>query len=131
MSKNISDLCWIPKCHSKLSFCLKLNFVLGFCGILKILEFHLDIRELLYDKHCRLESSILSDDRRNVLRTNREELCRLIQLKEISLLDRLIQEKVISVEDKEIIEVSFIIILNVMYNVIEGIPQDKSSTTDL
>ena len=78
-----------------------------------------------------MESSLLSEDRRNVLRTNGEKLCRLIQLKEISLLDRLIQEKVISVEDKEIIEVSFIIILNIMYNVIEGIPQDKSSTTDL
>ena len=67
------------------------------------------ISELLYGKLCRLESSILSDDRRNVLRTNREELCRLIQLKEISLLDRLIQEKVISVEDKEIIEVSLLL----------------------
>ena len=91
----------------------------------------MDIRDLLYNKHCRLESSILSDDRRNVLRTNREELCRLIQLKENSLLDRLIEKGVIIQEDKETIEVSFIIILNVMYNVIEGIPQDKSSTTDL
>ena len=57
----------------------------------------------------RLGTDLLSEDRRNLLKTNKEQLSRLIQLKETILMDKLNEENVITKEDKEIIQVNRII----------------------
>ena len=55
----------------------------------------------------RLGTDLLSEDRGNLLKTNKEELARLIQLKETLLLDKLNEDNVITQQDKEVIQVSF------------------------
>ena len=57
---------------------------------------------------------IISDDRRAIIKKNRKAIKELINLRKAPILDRLHEERVITLEDKEIIEV-LVIILYYMY----------------
>ena len=64
----------------------------------------------------RLSSAIISEDRKNILKANRDEIKELINLRKAPILDRLHEDRVITLEDKEVIEVRMYINIVNMIN---------------
>ena len=53
----------------------------------------------------RVSFELISDDRKNILKTNRKEIQERISLGKTSLLDKLHEDQVITLHEKEFIEV--------------------------